>query len=294
MQMNIFNGHEFVADKVISLKKRVAEWGREIKIVSLCFDEDVSSKIYANKKQLLAGRIGINFQIINLNFNCPIIEIKNLILKLSNDKSVTGIMVQKPRKSVYNDQLLTSKQIEQLDFVSWWRKITELLPIEKDVDGLSPLVIEKLRKKQNCLVLPATAKAILEILATFNLRDKRILLIGKSDIIGWPLYWQWKNQGLMVEIVGKNELAKKLSDDKQLKLYQVVVSATGVSKLIKGEMLAEDVILVDVGEPKSDFDFESCVTKAKFITPVPGGVGPVTVWALLENSLTLSQFNREF
>ncbi len=241
----------------------------------------------------MAERIGIEFQIINLKFDCPIIEIENLILKLSNDKSVTGIMVQKPRKSVYNEQLMASKQIELLDFVSWWRKITEILPIEKDVDGLSPLVIEKLRKKQNCLVLPATAKAILEILATFSLKDKRILLIGKSDIIGRPLYWQWKNQGLMVEIVGRNELAKKLCKDKQLKTYQVIVSATGVPKLIKGEMLAENVILVDVGEPKSDFDFESCVTKAKFITPVPGGVGPVTVWALLENSLTLSQFDRE-
>ncbi|MBD3279845.1 MAG: hypothetical protein GF390_04020, partial [Candidatus Pacebacteria bacterium] len=102
-----------------------------------------------------------------------------------------------------------------------------------------------------------------------------------------PLFYELKNQGHEAELLGRQALHHRVAQNQGLKDGQVVVTATGVAGLVTGELISSGTIVIDAGEPQPDVDFASVRPKASFITPVPGGVGPVTVSCLLENSLDL-------
>ena len=145
--------------------------------------------------------------------------------------------------------------------------------------------------------MPATCQAVVEILQTaetaqyqpvaINSQKDKVLIIGKSDLLGIPLYDLLKGQGRDVELLTRKELQSRTESGKNLFDGTTIVSATGVAGLVTGELISGGVVLVDVGEPRADIDAKSVAEKADFLTPVPGGVGPMTVVCLLENAVKL-------
>ena len=149
---------------------------------------------------------------------------------------------------------------------------------------------------------PATAQAVFKIVTYFipDWSEKKIAIIGKSDLVGRPLYFMLKHTLLAETLVtsiscrlepeiflfGRKELGQLLSSGKGLKEFDIIISSTGQPGLIDTSMIKEGVALIDVGEPKGDID-PHAYKKASFYTPVPGGVGPVTVACLMENGVRL-------
>ncbi len=148
----------------------------------------------------------------------------------------------------------------------------------------------------------------------FSYLTQKILIIGQSDLLGKPLYWHIKklmekgatipvafgeacqialdqaqksDEKCEVKLVGKQGLEEIIEQKKSLKDFRVIVSATGQKNLLHGDLLAPHSILIDVGEPQGDIDLQSCLNKVDFITPVPNGVGPMTVMSLMANALDL-------
>jgi len=254
----IFDGRKFAADKEQILKEKVSKLKSSAKLVSILVGEDKASILYTNLKQKAAGRVGIDFEVKKFAKDVTAPELISEIEKLNKDKKVTGIMVQLPLP-----EKLKSKTL----------KIVNAIDKKKDVDGLT----------KNSPYLPATVKGILEVIkiATTPLAyfGKKAAVVGASGAVGKSTITELKKLGYKICECDKD------TRDLYAKLHQVdlVVSATGVANLIKGEMLKEGVIAIDVGSPVGDLEFKSAVNVANFITPVPGGVGPVTIVSLLEN-----------
>ena len=197
-------------------------------------------------------------------------------------------MIQKPTRATFE------RFRPGDDFDEWWLSLVRLIPPRRDVDGLSPYTQQKLDRGQKVSVVPATVKAVLTALTQFELTGKKILILGKSDLLGRPLTGYWRGLGLDVAWWDKDECERALASPDKLKNFAVIVTATGTPGLIKGDMISDGVIIVDVGEPRPDVDLVSVRGKAAFLTPVPGGIGPLTILSLLENSLVLSQLDGNF
>jgi methylenetetrahydrofolate dehydrogenase (NADP+)/methenyltetrahydrofolate cyclohydrolase len=270
------------------------EQGLKPKIAAILYEGDAGSQLYTDIKQRVAGEIGIEYERHNYALTDGVEPVIKLIDKLNKDKSVTGIIIQKPtRKSWAEANHLEgrAKDIKKV-YDLWWRLQTKKILESKDVDGLNPSIIEVIRGdklEKNNRVLPATARAVLEILETINidLDDKKIVILGKSDLLGIPLYEYFLSKKIAVENMGRNDLSERVLSGQNLLDFDVVISATGVKNLVTAEMVKNGVVAIDVGEPRGDIDFESVKNKASFITPVPGGVGPMTVVCLMENCLDL-------
>ena len=167
-------------------------------------------------------------------------------------------------------------------------EIVETIIPTKDVDCLTAVNLGRLMMGEMTL-LPATVRGIWEILGKAGINEKTIVgknvsVLGRSDIVGKPLANLLINRGATVTVC--HHQTKDLAC--LIKRADIVISATGSPNLVKGEMVKEGAIVIDVGSPKGDVDFGSVVKKASFITPVPGGVGPMTVVSLLENFLDLA------
>ncbi|MDO5561649.1 MAG: bifunctional 5,10-methylenetetrahydrofolate dehydrogenase/5,10-methenyltetrahydrofolate cyclohydrolase [bacterium] len=285
----IFNGKALAARKTAALKTELEHFVGKIKIVTLSVITDEMSEFYSQKKKALAAELGIDYQIEHIHFDDNVQILRRRIQELNADETVTGIMLQKPHRRNYGDFFVQAKKSPTQTYDVWWHSLTEVLPLAKDVDGLSVTAAARLAAGESVSVLPATVRAILASVENFDLTDKNILVLGRSDLAGLPLTNYWRHLGYQVTNWGKKELQMQLTKSEKLKNFQVIVSATGAASLITGDMLAKEMILLDVGEPRGDFEFSSCSPQAAFITPVPGGIGPLTVISLLENAFTLAQ-----
>jgi methylenetetrahydrofolate dehydrogenase (NADP+) / methenyltetrahydrofolate cyclohydrolase len=295
--MVIFDGNKLASEKREALKLRASallDKGIKPTIAAILYDGDAGSQLYTDIKKTVASEIGIGYQTNNFSLSGGVEPVISLIKKLNEDPSVTGIILQKPTRKSWafaNGIEGKAKDIRK-SYNLWWRLQTTNINENKDVDGLNPSIIEvikedKLEEKKR--VLPATARAVLEILksGSVNLKDKNIVILGKSDLLGIPLYQYFLSKKYSVKNIGRKELAERVESSKKLLDMDVVISATGVKNLITGEMVKTGSVIVDVGEPRGDVDFESVKNKASFVTPVPGGVGPMTVVSLMENCLDL-------
>ena len=226
-------------------------------------------------------------------------NIQKSVEQLNADPETTGIIIQKPRRTTWVDAThatFPDKLTEQEAYQTWWRSLTVCISAEKDVDGLRPETLSAIEDGSwvaQGLVLPATCKAVLDILQVAGVlpvvdAPPKVLVIGKSDILGLPLSFELRNQGCFVENVGTVGFRELVASANGLKDFTVIVSATGVRKLVHDpSSLRLGVVLIDVGEPSPDIDQAAVSSVASLITPVPGGVGPVTVVSLLENAVTL-------
>jgi 5,10-methylene-tetrahydrofolate dehydrogenase/methenyl tetrahydrofolate cyclohydrolase len=277
MSALVFDGDSFAAsleeELAQEIKLHATETGvvPQLKIAAVAFMQDPGSRLYSEVKRTVATRLGIEYDIHSFDFDDDPNQVLELIKQLNQDPSVTGIIIQKP--SFRSFLRYKSGNHTQDDFRDWWQAMIMAVLPEKDVDGLTGKAI----------VTPATCEAVLKIFDAYDFVPTKLLIIGRSDLVGLPLAAKTKDMGYEVDLVGKYELKKLKASFKKLKAYSIIVSATGVHRLIMGNEVANGVKIIDVGEPKADFDFKSCFQMASFITPVPGGVGPMTVISLMQN-----------
>ena len=265
--MHIIDGRKIAAEMEEKIKK-VAE-GKEIKIATVVIKGNEESWLFARLKDKACKRVGIEHEIIGLDYDKQK-KIEEEIVKLSDDESITGINIQLPLPS-------------DIDYNS----LVEKIDIRKDIEGMHPYNI-------GCLLLgkeeiiPCTPKAILKILQheDIELGGKEVVIINHSNIIGKPLAMLLLNRNATVTVchVYTKDLAM------HTKRAEILITATGVKWLIKEEHIGKECIIIDAGIKKEGSKVfgdvhESAARKAKAVTPVPGGVGPVTIASLLENAL---------
>lgn len=259
----IVNGMEIRNNLLANYRQEILENNYKIKLAIICIGSDEASKIYVKNKKKVCDLVGIECDIYSY---CSISrnELEELIDKLNHDDSVTGIMIELPLP---------------LEFDS--KEIIELIDPNKDVDGLT----------KNSVVLPCTALSVLEIFKYYNvdLNNKKITLIGYSNLIGKPLEKFFLSKKYDVTVCN----SKTLNLEKYTTISDIIITATGVYGLLNKEMFKENVIIIDCGIIRKnnklygDVDFNGIMDKAKLITPVPNGVGPVTTAMVIRNLLYL-------
>lgn len=295
--MILFNGKSYAQQKLQNLREKLKQLNlvRKPKITAILFNEDAGSLLYTEKKQQAAQFVGIDYQVKNFSIKTDLSQVEQTISQFNQDVAVTGIIIQKPWQKTFFTHF---PEADKNDYQGWWQSLVKMLDPKKDVDGLHPNSLKAIKNNnwsQQGLVLPATCQAVWEIIQQIpawksgQLQQGKIIIIGRSDLLGKPLFYLLKKQGLNVEMIGKKELADRQTKQIYLTDADLIVSSTGQAGLITGKMIKTDAALIDVGEPKPDIDFASAQAKASFITPVPGGVGPVTVACLMENGVKIFQ-----
>lgn len=261
----IFNGIESAQSKMATLKERVAHLSYVPKLVSVVFQEDAMGLLYTDLKAKAASQVGIDFEKVEITLDDSKDSTLDRIREACHNPRVTGLLIQKPRG--------VDKEL--------WKLLTASIDPAKDVDCLTRENLERVYNGTSNF-LPATARAVVEILDSHtSRRELEVVVVGRSELVGKPLAFYLKDQISKVTMLGSKDNLKILMS------ADVVISATGQTNLITGDMVKDGVIVIDVGEPKGDVDFATVQPKASFITPVPGGVGPMTVVSLLSNMLEL-------
>lgn len=292
--MIIFDGYAVAKNRETELKTQVEALraqGHTLVIAAVLFTEDQGSVLYTRLKKEAAERVGIGYQVHTFSMTDELATIKATVTNLNQDPRITGIIIQKPWRQAWER---VTGQSGREEFQQWWTELVSTIDEKKDVDGLHPQTLAAVQhhtwQAQN-RVLPATAQAVLDILnSSHNLRrDSQIIILGKSDILGKPLFYELANQGYKVEMIGSAELNERMSSGRALLDADVVITATGRKHLVVGNMVKPGVTVIDVGEPQPDVEMTTVKEKAAFITPVPGGVGPMTVSSLLGNAVKLVQ-----
>ncbi len=233
--------------------------------------EDEASKIYIRLKHQMCEELGINFTEYHLNETITQEELIDLIHKLNEDDAVDGILLQSPIP--YHLSILEAFQA---------------ISPSKDVDGFSPINVGKLVQRQESFA-PCTPLGIMKMLKEYDVQieGKHAVVIGRSNIVGRPMAELLLNANATVTIChSKTENLKDI-----VKTADIVVVAIGKPQFITADMIKDGAVVVDVGINRipdtkkivGDVDFENVKEKCSYITPVPGGVGPMTIMTLMDN-----------
>ena len=266
----ILDGKEFSKKLKQNIKEKVSEYKVEYnkvpKLVTIMVGDSEASKTYVNMKEKACLNVGIDPVNVQLE-KCTTEELIEIINKYNDDPTVSGIMIQHPLPKTLDE-----------------KKCVEAIKPEKDVDGLTESNFAKLCFNQEGL-FPCTPKGIIELIKEYNidLTGKKVLIIGRSQILGKPLSMMMLNENATVTIAhSKTEEIEKLT-----KRADVVCACLGKPNFVKPEWVKKGTILIDAGYNAGnigDIDAEA-YKKASYYTPVPGGVGPVTVAELLNQTL---------
>lgn len=273
----IISGTELAKEIKQDVAKRVAEYkveyGREPHLVVILVGENPASVSYVTGKAKDSAEVGFNNTTIRKPDTISEAELIELIGQLNEDRSVDGILVQLP----------LPKHISEA-------KVIEAIDKEKDVDGFHPLNVASLWQKLPCL-LPCTPKGIIKLLdkAGVEIAGKKAVVIGRSNIVGLPVAKLLLDRNATVTIA--HSRTQNLAE--VTRQADILVVAIGKAKFVTADMVGEGAAVIDVGvnrDPESgklcgDVDFEACKDKASVITPVPGGVGPMTRACLMENTI---------
>ena len=237
--------------------------------------DNPSSKIYVTNKQKACEKTGISSNLYEFPESMKEEKLISLIQQLNNDRKIHGIIVQIPLPDHINEN-----------------KILSLVSPEKDVDGLNPVNVGNLLIGDEHIV-PCTPKGIIRMLEKMKIpvEKKNVVIINRSNIVGKPLAMMLINRSATVTIC--HSKTKFLSQ--HTKKAEILITATGIPNLIKKDMVKEGTVIIDAGisykdgKVYGDVDFENVKDIASYITPVPGGVGPMTVAMVLENTLILAE-----
>lgn len=244
--------------------------------VVVLIGENNASRIYVKNKERVAKEIGIESRTIGLANNITQKELEKIILELNMDEKVHGILVQLP----------LPVQIDE-------KKIISLIDPRKDVDCFHPENVGRMMIG-DARFLPCTPAGILKILEKnkIEVEGKTVVIVGRSNIVGKPLAIMLINLGATVTVC--NSKTKNLQEI--CAHADILVSATGKIKLIKENMVKEGAVVIDVGINRNadgflvgDVDYNNVCSKVSYITPVPGGVGPMTVVMLMENTIKVTK-----
>jgi len=271
----IIDGKKTAAELRQELKKKVTELKSTYNTVPgltvILVGEDLPSKIYVKNKEKFAKEVGMNSEVIRYPENVEEKVVLNKIKELNNDNKVSGILVQLP----------LPKHIDK-------RKVIETILPAKDVDGFHPVNVGNLSSGYDSNI-PCTPLGCYLLLKKVekNLSGKHAVVIGRSNLNGKPM-----TQLLLKENCTVTIAHSKTKDLKtECSRADIIVAAVGRPKLVKGNWVKKGAIVIDVGINKTDsglvgdVDFDEVSKVAKAITPVPGGVGPMTIACLLNNTV---------
>ena len=272
----ILDGKKLREKLLTDLKQKIDRFQTKPTLVVILVGENPASKIYVNNKKKTAEELGINSQVINYPANISEEELLAKIEELNNKKDVTAILVQLPLP----------------EHISKENVINAIAP-EKDVDGFTPYNFGKLFSGEIPTVYPCTPNGILLLLDEYGieLEGKHVVVVGRSNIVGRPLSQMLLNRNATVTVCHSK------SNLDIIKTADVVISAVG-KNIIEGEMLKWGSVVVDVGifkdengKTRGDVNFESASQVTSYISPVPGGVGPMTIASLMLNTVELFERN---
>jgi methylenetetrahydrofolate dehydrogenase (NADP+)/methenyltetrahydrofolate cyclohydrolase len=244
------------------------------KLTVMLVGEDPASQIYVKKKAQTAQKLGLLSEVLTYGAEVSEARLCDDLDRLNADETVDGILIQLP----------LPRHLDSLGILS------RVSP-EKDVDGFHPVNLGKLLMGQLPTALPCTPAGIMKLLEAYQipLAGRRAVVVGRSNIVGKPVGLLLLQQNATVTYCHSKtqDLAAVTRE------ADILVAATGVPEMITGEMVSPGVVVVDVGINRvekglvGDVHFESVAPKASFITPVPGGVGPMTIATLMSNTVAL-------
>lgn len=259
------------AETAKNVGKFKAEKGREIGLAVVLVGEDPASQVYVRNKIKACEEVGIKSYAYYLPAGTSQTQLEELLSSLAADNAIDGVLLQLP--------LPAGLDVE---------RAMRLIPVEKDVDGFSAQNIGKLARNEDCLV-SCTPNGIMYMLASKNIpvKGKKAVVVGRSNIVGRPMALLLLNADATVTVChSKTENLKK-----ECLEADILVAAIGKPKFITADMVKEGAVVIDVGMDRDengklcgDVDFENVKEKCSFITPVPGGVGPMTITMLMYNT----------
>ena len=275
---NIISGTELSKDLRNQMKEKVLEYTKKglrlPHLVVILVGNNPASQSYVKGKENACKEIGINSTILRLDENISEDELLKRIDEINNDKDIDGLLVQLP----------LPKHIDE-------SKVINRISIDKDVDGFHSLNVAKLHLGEKC-ILPCTPKGIITMLknADVEIKGKKAVVVGRSNIVGNPV------AKLLLDNNATVTICHSKTKDLKAELLEadIVIAAIGRPKFITADMIKEGAVVIDVGVNRldngklcGDTDYDNILKKASVITPVPGGVGPMTITSLMENTLEI-------
>lgn len=271
----IIDGKLISAEIRQSIKANVAQfknkYSKEIGLAVVLVGENQASQIYVRNKIKACEEVGIKSSAFYLPENARQEEVEDLILSLAQDDNVNGILVQLPLPKHLNEE-----------------SILNLIPDGKDVDGFSAYNTGKLCKNEQTLVA-CTPHGVMKMLERegIDVKGKKAVVVGRSDIVGKPMAMLLLNADATVTVCH----SKTQNLKEECLKADILVCAIGKANFIKSDMVKEGAVVIDVGMNRNeegklcgDVDFENVKEKCSYITPVPGGVGPMTITMLMYNT----------
>ncbi|MBE7088181.1 MAG: bifunctional methylenetetrahydrofolate dehydrogenase/methenyltetrahydrofolate cyclohydrolase FolD [Clostridiales bacterium] len=271
----LIDGKKIAAEIRIDLKRKVEEFknkfNREIGLAVVLVGNNSASQVYVRNKIKACEEVGIKSYAYYLPEEIDEKSLSQLILELVDNSDIHGILVQLPLPKHINAE-----------------NILSLIPASKDVDGFSAENIGKLCMNEDCLVA-CTPNGVMKMLEYENIqtKGKKAVVVGRSNIVGKPMALLLLNSDATVTVChSKTENLKE-----ECKKADILVAAIGKAKFITEDMVKEGAVVIDVGMNRDengklcgDVDFEKVKDKCSYITPVPGGVGPMTITMLMYNA----------
>lgn len=280
--MQILNGNEVsksireqIKQEVIKLK---ASGGKTPHLAAILVGTDGASMTYVGAKEKDCMEVGFDSTVLRFPATTTEDELLAEVEKINNNPEIDGLIVQLPLPKHINE-----------------KRITEAISYKKDVDGFHPMNVGLMFKGLPCF-LPATPFGIVKLLEHYKIdtTGKHCVIVGRSDIVGKPMSILMLQKNCTVSICH----SKTTDIEAHIQRADIVIAAVGIPEFVKGSMIKEGAVVVDVGitrvedtttkngfRLKGDVEYASCAEKASYITPVPGGVGPMTRVGLLLNTL---------
>eukprot|EP00743_Colponemidia_sp_Colp-15_P001757 GILK01001918.1.p1 GENE.GILK01001918.1~~GILK01001918.1.p1 ORF type:complete len:957 (-),score=216.57 GILK01001918.1:325-3051(-) len=290
MTATVLDGNDVSKRVKVQLKSKIDSLvnraGRKPKLVVMLVGNHEPSKLFTRRKQQAGTEVGIDVELLTIDESTPALEqhILNHIARLNADDSVDGLMVQLPLPGSVNSST-----------------VLETISLAKDVDGLHPVSLFSMlhNKPESNGFVPTVARGVVELLMAYDIKvpGKRAVVVGSSPYVGLPISLSLSQMGATV-VVCQNQ---SVTLEEEVRRADILVSSVGIPHLIKGDWIKKGSVVIDVGvsmvmqdngkfKVTGDVEYDSAVNRASFITPVPGGTGPMTVAMLLRN--TTENFER--
>ena len=268
---------EAIAEEV---REIVAQGQRPPHLVAILVGDNGASMTYVNNKVTACERVGFASSVVNLPENVSQEELLKEIEKLNEDKGIDGFIVQLPLPKHINEQ-----------------EVLLAINPDKDADGFHPTNFGRMALGLEAFI-PATPYGILELLSQYKIPTdgKNVVVIGRSDIVGRPISILLSQKPWNATVILTHSRTQNLAELTQK--ADIIIAALGIPNFLKAEMVKEGAVIIDVGITRvkdasakkgfrivGDVDFEHLKNKASYITPVPGGVGPMTIAMLMKNTL---------
>ncbi|MCF8222162.1 MAG: bifunctional 5,10-methylene-tetrahydrofolate dehydrogenase/5,10-methylene-tetrahydrofolate cyclohydrolase [Bacteroidales bacterium] len=266
-----------IAEEVKNLKEKT---GKEPHLAAVLVGHDGASETYVSHKVKACEQVGFKSTLVRMEDSVSEEELLSKVDELNNDDSIDGFIVQLPLP----DHISEDKVIEAVDPA-------------KDVDGFHPVNLGKMTIGLPSFI-PATPSGIMELIKRYEIETsgKNCVVIGRSNIVGRPVSILLSKKGVDATVTLVHSRTKNLEET--VRRADIIIAAIGIPEFVKESMVSDGAVIIDVGTTrvksdktksgwklKGDVDFDNVAPKCSFITPVPGGVGPMTIVSLLQNTL---------